>query len=39
LAGRKTAIKNEQEPNDAYGLHWQYGPDKQSIKGRLYGMV
>lgn len=35
----ENGYKNEQEPNDAYGLHWQYGPDKQSIKGRLYGMV
>ncbi|WP_273565833.1 hypothetical protein [Maribacter halichondriae] len=28
--------KNEQEPYDAYALHWQYGIGNKHIKGRLY---
>ena len=28
--------QNEQEPYDAYGMHWERGLGKKSIKGRLY---
>lgn len=28
--------KNEQEPFDAYGMEWEWGLGKSSLKGRLY---
>ena len=28
--------KNEQEPYDAYGMDWEWGLGKKSMKGRLY---
>jgi hypothetical protein len=31
-----SAHKNEQEPFDAYGMKWEWGIGKKSLKGRLY---
>ena len=29
---------NDQEPSDQYGINWEWGMGKKSIKGRLFGM-
>lgn len=29
-------FKNDQEPFDAYGIQWEWGPGKTSVKGRLF---
>ena len=34
-----TAYQSENEPYDAYGLHWEYGIGKMHLKGRLYGLI
>ena len=31
-----SAYQSEQEPFDAYGLHWEYGLGRKSLKGRLF---
>ena len=31
--------KNENEPMDAYALEWKYGPHRNNIYGRLYGLI
>ena len=31
-----SAYKNEQEPFEAYGLHWEWGLGKRSLQGRLF---
>ncbi len=33
------AYKNENEPFDQYGMDWEWGIGKQSIIGRLYGLI
>jgi hypothetical protein len=32
------AYQNENEPYDAYGLEWEWGLGKNSIKGKLFGI-
>ena len=31
--------KNENEPMEAFALEWKYGPHKNNIYGRLYGLI
>jgi len=31
--------KNENDPNDAFGLEWTWGVGRRSLVGRLYGIV
>lgn len=38
IAGNE-AYQSEQEPYDAYGIHWYYGLGKNSFKGQLYGIT
>jgi len=34
-----SAFKSDNNPYDAFGIHWEYGLGKKSLKGRLYGII
>ena len=34
----ENSSKSDRAPFDAYALHWEYGPGKTSLKGRLYAI-
>ena len=34
-----TSYQNQNEPFDQYGMHWDWGVGKQSITGKLYGLI
>ncbi len=31
-------FESETEPFDAYGMHWEWGPGQQSVKGQMFGI-